>query len=403
MTNRNQPDQNVATTASDKSGSRLLQIDGLRALAALSVVFFHYTTQFERNFKHSEKLAFDFSLGFLGVNFFFVISGFVIYMTLDKIQAPRDFVVSRFSRLFPPYWVAILLTWVIVSSVGLPGYSVSWKEAVVNLTMLQSFFSIRDVDGVYWSLQVELVFYVWMLILWVTKLFRFSMEVFIGWVLIALAGTLLQSGFGVATSYSIKYFLLLTWIPWFAIGIAIYVILQERSFKPKTIALVLLAFLAIAAKNDMPATILAIVAFFAVYGASQGAILWLAWKPLVFFGAISYPLYLVHEKLGWLIILQTEMRSVSPWVAIFLAVAFSVCLATLIHRLIEMPVSSKMRKFYKQSRFAVSARKFNRLVWAAGGLATIFFFALALIISARLERAAVSPLATPATTGSVPK
>ena len=171
MTNRQQSDQNVETSVKETSGSRLVQIDGLRALAALSVVSFHYTTQFERNFQHTEKLAFDFSLGYLGVNLFFVISGFVIYMTLDKIHAPLDFVVSRFSRLFPPYWVAILLTWGIVTSVGLPGYTVSWKEAVVNLTMLQSFFSVRDVDGVYWSLQVELVFYVWMLILWVTKLF----------------------------------------------------------------------------------------------------------------------------------------------------------------------------------------------------------------------------------------
>lgn len=375
-------------TASLGGGStvRLVQIDGLRALAALSVVLFHYTTQFEHNFKHTETLPADFAFGYLGVNLFFVISGFVIYMTLDKIHAPLDFVVSRFSRLFPSYWTAIVLTWVIVTAVGLPGYNVSWPEAAVNFTMLQSFFSLRDVDGVYWSLQVELVFYVWMLVFWVTKMFKYSMEVFTGWVLVALGGTILESVFGISMSFTIGYFFLLKWIPWFAIGIVIYVTRQEQAFKPRHIVLLVVSMLAIAARNESAATILAVVSFLAVYGASRGAVSWLAWRPLVFFGGISYPLYLVHEKMGWLIILNAERKSLSPWIAIVIAFAFSVCLATLLHKLVEMPYSKAIRTYYKHSRFSVSALRFNRTTWAMCGLAAIFCCALALVVTTRMER-----------------
>jgi peptidoglycan/LPS O-acetylase OafA/YrhL len=54
--------------------------------------------------------------GYLGVNLFFVISGFVIFMTLDRTLVPLDFVISRTSRLFPAYWAAIIITMVITHS-----------------------------------------------------------------------------------------------------------------------------------------------------------------------------------------------------------------------------------------------------------------------------------------------
>ena len=298
----------VVDTASDKvlGSQRLTQIDGLRAIAALSVVAFHYTTRFDQIFHHVAPTGFEFALGYLGVNLFFAISGFVIYMTLDGIRAPLDFVISRFSRLFPTYWSAVALTWVIVSIVGLPGYGVTWNEAIFNLSMLQSFFSVRDVDGVYWSLQVELLFYVWMLILWVTGMLHYSVAIFIGWVAIAGMATIVEILWGMKVSFALKHFLLLEWIPWFALGMIAYLTLRERRFGLTHGIVVLAAIATVAARNHMPSTIAAVAVFGIMWAASRQKLKLLEWKPLVFFGMISYPLYLVHEQIGWIVIAKVE-------------------------------------------------------------------------------------------------
>ena len=80
-----------------QSSERLESVDALRGIAAVAVVLFHFTTRYDQLFIHREPLGFSVPWGHLGVNLFFMISGFVIFMTLDKTRRPADFVVSRFS------------------------------------------------------------------------------------------------------------------------------------------------------------------------------------------------------------------------------------------------------------------------------------------------------------------
>ena len=144
--------------------SRLVEIDALRGVAALAVVLFHYTARFDELFGHRPPPAISFSGGHYGVNLFFIISGFVIFMTLEKTSKPMDFVVSRFSRLFPAYWTAIVLTFLLTHLLGLPGKLVDLATAFGNLVMIHGLlFRIPHVDGVYWTLEVELLFYCGML------------------------------------------------------------------------------------------------------------------------------------------------------------------------------------------------------------------------------------------------
>ena len=87
-----------------------MELDALRGIAAFSVVLFHYTARYDSIYGHSNRLLFKFNYGHLGVNLFFIISGFVIFMTLDRTKSVIDFVVARFSRLYPAYWTALALT-----------------------------------------------------------------------------------------------------------------------------------------------------------------------------------------------------------------------------------------------------------------------------------------------------
>jgi peptidoglycan/LPS O-acetylase OafA/YrhL len=137
--------------------SRIGFVDSLRAIAVLIVVFSHFgqldagalapSLSFLRTYVSLN--------GHLGVTLFFVISGFVIPSSLltYRSQNLARFVISRISRLYPAYWLSIgMAVLVLQTQVGL-------TEFVVNTTMTQRFFSFEDIQGVYWTLSVEMIFY----------------------------------------------------------------------------------------------------------------------------------------------------------------------------------------------------------------------------------------------------
>ncbi|HMC14225.1 MAG TPA: acyltransferase, partial [Albitalea sp.] len=149
------------------STARLVEIDALRGVAALAVVLFHVTTRFGELYQPATQPLVSFPGGQYGVNLFFIISGFVIFMTLERTRRTSDFVVSRFSRLFPAYWVAIAMTFAITHWLGLPGKLVDGGSALGNMLMLHGLLlRVPHVDGVYWTLEVELLFYCGMLLLY---------------------------------------------------------------------------------------------------------------------------------------------------------------------------------------------------------------------------------------------
>lgn len=377
--------EEAARSEGGPSGGRLVQIDGLRAIAALTVVAYHYTTRYDYWYLHSAPIGLQLTHGVLGVCLFFAISGFVIFMTLDRIRAPLDFVVSRFSRLFPTYWTAVALTWLIVTLGGLPGHEVSWKHAIVNFTMLQSFVGVPEVDGVYWSLQVELVFYTWMLVLWAAGALKRPVAVCVVcavWVAASLAAAL---GGRAHIPYTVARLLLLEWIPWFALGLMAYVTLREGAIRLRHALVVVMALAAIAVQADLVISAGALVTVAAIFGASRSAFPLLARGPLVFFGLISYPLYLVHENIGWLIILSAENLGAAPWLAIVLALAGCIGLATLLHECVEGPASKAIRGWYKRSKLAISARAFRHRVWAASGVAALCLLGAVGVVAARLQ------------------
>src|SRR3954466_2589137 len=106
-----------APPAQRRARSRLAALDGLRLLAAFAVLSFHYTgirTPFWGAPAHVvfPSLNQVTRYGYLGVELFFIISGFVILMTAYG-RSIESFSASRVARLFPAYWTAILLTFLL--------------------------------------------------------------------------------------------------------------------------------------------------------------------------------------------------------------------------------------------------------------------------------------------------
>jgi len=94
---------------------RLKELDSLRGLTTILVVFYHYTFRYNQLYPHNSCFPFAFYYGKYGAQAFFIISGFVIFMSLTKIEKPINFIVHRFIRLYPTFWFCVIFTYIMVS------------------------------------------------------------------------------------------------------------------------------------------------------------------------------------------------------------------------------------------------------------------------------------------------
>lgn len=339
-----------------RAAHRLVEIDALRGLAALSVVLFHLTTRFVELFQPVPPPSLEFRGGQYGVNLFFIISGFVIFMTLEKTRRPADFVVSRFSRLFPAYWASIATTFLVTHWLGLPGKLVDAGSAMANMLMLHGLFRVPHVDGVYWTLEVELLFYGGMLLMfrlkWLDRILPalFAM-LLLRWVYFGAAQV-----FGVDLPWTIYRLLILQYIPWFALGISIFLVLHSRAAPPRWPLLTAgFAVLTLFGTESLFMGALAVALAALVFVAASGRGPWLRAAPLVWLGSISYPLYLLHENIGWSLELRILALDVPIDVAAVGALAAALGLAALMTRFVERPAMSWIRARYRQRRQAGAA------------------------------------------------
>lgn len=141
---------------------RFQSLDALRAVACFMVIWQHVSESFlglSSGGIWASDAANYFDFGRIGVVAFFCISGFVIPSTLkgDRLPALRRFTINRFFRLYPIYWVAlaigIYLLW-FVTGKQLPASTI-----LSNAAMGATFVKEPHVMGLFWTLEVELVFY----------------------------------------------------------------------------------------------------------------------------------------------------------------------------------------------------------------------------------------------------
>jgi peptidoglycan/LPS O-acetylase OafA/YrhL len=329
---------------------RLVELDSLRGLAAFGVLLFHYTTRYDQAFGHSTEIPFHAPWGMYGVNLFFVISGFVIFMTLERTRQASDFLVSRFSRLFPAFWVAIAITFCVTHLWTLPGKTVSIDEAAWNMTMLHGMFKVPDVDGVYWTLEIELIFYALALLVFLFGLTRRIHAVLMILIALRLVWHLTDVLADVKLSWTISHLLILPYIGWFSCGIMIYR-RTATTETPRLDWLVLaLAVLQLLITDGPWMAALCVAITFVMLAAIQGKAILLRTPLLVGLGTISYTLYLLHENIGWDVIYHLEKRGWAPEAAIAAAMVTSITLASALTLLVEKPAMTWIRAGYKRYR-----------------------------------------------------
>lgn len=335
-------------------------LDSLRFVAALAVMAVHLTAVTSPAWggavpSEVAKVGRWTGYGSLGVPLFFVISGFVLLMTAWGRTVPA-FVASRVGRLFPAYWVAVafsavLVLWVWPENVAFSRTVISKTQAALNLTMLQGAYSSPNLDGPYWTLWYEARFYLLIAVFMLVGITRRRVLAFATlWPIVAAIAS--ANGQSLATAL-----LMPDYAPFFAGGMLLYLIYRDGHDVGTWL---LVGFQAIFGANfathyylslsdSTPVhpsksliTLLVLGSFAAVAAVTLTRLSRVNSKWLTFLGALTYPLYLIHENLGWFVIHRLR-GLLSPWGAIGVAAAAGLVAAVLIHRLVERPLSTRLR------------------------------------------------------------
>ena len=323
------------------SDQRFRELDGFRGIAALAVVLSHFTGGFDSRYAGTADHAptpFEAGWGAYGVQLFFLISGFVILLSARRAKTPSDFVISRVSRLYPAYWIALIVSIVITVQTNMPHTQMRWTDRLLNFTMIQRWILVDNVDNVYWTLAIEMQFYVLIAaLLWLTRnrlTDRLVRIIGVSWLLVALAVAIwaFPASHGldpqnVATP--VKLVLNATLAEWGSLFVAgmFAFIARSTSRGWLWVGLAMAVSVTNAYLLETPGTAIAvsIVCAMFLFVAMRRETRVLKWAPIQWYGKISYSLYIGHQITGYAL-----MHVIEPIVGRWLAMGIAFVVVTLI-------------------------------------------------------------------------
>ncbi|MEU8123235.1 acyltransferase [Spirillospora sp. NPDC049024] len=333
---------------------RLRELDLLRFVAAVTVMFHHYVGRIAgwgvENHHNMPVLAPVAHFGGLGVDLFFLISGFVILMSVWGRDL-GEFTVSRVVRIFPGYWFGVTFALVLFLALGeTPIASRSPLVAYLpNMTMLQVGIGVPNMEVVYWTLWAELHFYVLIaLLVWRGVTYARCVAFMVGWLLLAVFA--LGSRDVLFTSL-----LMPGWAPYFIAGMAFFLI---HRFGPNLVLWLITAACWALAVHHRTTVVNAALVWPSVWDAVVTGVVtflfllmamvathqfeMLEWRGFTVLGALTYPLYLVHESLGRALTELIGLR-LGRWPLLGVCCAAALVSAYLVYRFVEAPAQRWMR------------------------------------------------------------
>jgi len=353
---------NLTTTETDRrddsaapshSNTRIQELDSLRALAAISLVLFHFTHVFNNKYGFTSDLGWEWSYGKYGVALFFLLSGFVNAMTLTRKKDCANFLVGRVLRICPIFWCVILLNILIAGTAPLLVSQWSTETIFANTTILPNLLGYQCMEPVTWTLQIEVLFYLILLALFSSGAFRQpALTVFVMITICSWIGVTVDQAenAGVIANWldSLKFLkslLIVPFLPLFCVGILLNEIKCKRGVLWQNVLGILASFFVfhlIDRHDHNPAMSVILLGLLTICAYGKCPPLRLA--PMVFLSSISYALYLLHNNLGSVLIWRLNHHAgISPNVAMAIGILFSVILATVVTFGFEQPLTRYLR------------------------------------------------------------
>ncbi|WP_340376812.1 acyltransferase [Streptomyces sp. SS7] len=353
-----QPAPTAAPPSPGRRRPRLYALDGIRLLAALMVAVHHYAGTrrvnqpgnqvWDRPVSDIMPTVFHFAAyGWIGVEIFFVISGFVICMSCWG-RTPRQFFVSRVIRLYPAYWFAVLFTTAVLAAVPGVWERLAPRDVLLNLTMLQSGSGVRNVDGVYWTLWSELRFYLLFLaVVWAGLTYRRVVLFCCVWGAAAMLAPVARLPLLelIADPEASWYFIA---------GLALY--LMHR-FGQDLLLWGVLAMAWLMGQRELGqridevehvgswrgAVLIFTVFLLLMVAVALGLLDRVRWRWLVTAGSLTYPLYLLHYAAGTTLINRLRDTMDARLLVAMVLTGF-LTLSWAVHRWVERPVAEAVRR-----------------------------------------------------------
>ena len=344
---------------------RMGVLDGYRTLAIMLVLGFHYCSRWtqpnhpENLYPYGDLLR-DIPLvghGGLGVQLFFIISGFVIALTLLHSKDGLDFALRRAARLFPTMVFCAVLTFAMLAILPVRYFEPRLIDFLPSLTFIEPYLwekalgtPVSAIDGAYWSLFVEVKFYFWAGLLF----FVFGKARFLATFTVFLNAVLLLTVAGVlASNKSVidlgQHMFAAAHLPWFGAGIAFFYLHLDRGSRlarflaAETLVAVLAQAFLRGAEPEIP-YYLAFYALFVLFVFRRQWVRVFEWKPLGSSGEASYSLYLLHQNVGVTLIAVLGGVFGAHWsvLAVPVVATIMVLLSLQIYRRWELPAKRKM-------------------------------------------------------------
>jgi peptidoglycan/LPS O-acetylase OafA/YrhL len=306
-----------------------------------------------------------FKYGYLGVQLFFLISGFVILMTLEKCNSIPSFIYRRWLRLFPAMLICSLL---IYFSSSIFYERPSSQPAAIDLLAGLSFIDpyiwlkvtgmeLKSIEGAFWSIYVEFKFYIIASILYFSlgskRLVITLFLCFLTWVLSSYFNT--NSDLKeISMLYSVTSILGFEYFGWFAAGAAYYYHTKSNHYVWFIAGALFSIVSSLVESNLKLGPFLActtISIFFALSLVSTQLQTILCNRFFLFFGTISYPLYLIHENM--MISMTIQAATHIDFIPAFIFPALSIALISTLAFFIATKAEPQTKNFIKSNLSAL--------------------------------------------------
>lgn len=328
----------------NRSNERVWALDGLRGLAAIAVVAYHYL--YRAGELYPDEIGAPepwIQWGSYGVQLFFLISGYVVFNSARNSSTSR-FLFNRAVRIYPAFWVCAIIVLIVISFFGLEGRdSLTATETAINFTLTQGFLNVPYLDGAWWTLTVELLFYLQIALL---ARFGFLSDRKLPITLFAWLFITVGIRFAVATSGIVIVEHLsgiLYWTPAFLIGIGVNL---ARSGRP----LLGVSLTALSLASMAPGNLTMIVPMVCATGLLILAVVLPLPRRLrgasSYLGELSYPLYLLHQNVGYVLLLAFAAWGLPRYAGVLITFCIVASVATAIAYIIDRPLRRYLRMRY---------------------------------------------------------
>jgi len=285
-------------------------IDALRVVGAASVISFHYFSNGISNGSVTSIGLTPFSeiakYGYLGVQLFFVVSGYLILMSTNR--SAWEFAKGRVKRIYPLYWMAIILITAITYLPTLSKNQPDFLQILASITMFPTAFDQGWIDGAHWFMLIEIQFYLLIFVLLKLRAGKHLPTIFPIWAIVILIWYVFDlNRFNIWYLYGPFSFI--------CGGAIIYSIKQSGWNLLRVVGLIAaitgglysrlgsLDYLSEIRNTQYSATVVTVIVLI-IFG-----LLLLTLLPkisnmhipgAVFLGAITYPLFLIHGRMGYM-------------------------------------------------------------------------------------------------------